>query len=230
MLQIVRKGDAMKALMMAVGLAALPLAALAQDAAKVDANHYKVLVDNASVRVLKVLVGPGEKSPTHSHPDAMLIPLSSGKARFTLPDGKTEDRDMAVDSASFTPATTHAPANVGTSKIEAILVEFKAPTAGTAALPGARPGIQQTVLAESPRASAIKGTAGADFHEAAGTSHEFDQVVIALNPGDMTLAVDGKAPVTKWQRGDVQFIGRGVKHESKNTSGKPIDFVIVAIK
>jgi oxalate decarboxylase/phosphoglucose isomerase-like protein (cupin superfamily) len=46
----------------------------------------------------------------------------------------------------------------------------------------------------------------------------------------MSLAVDGKAPVTKWQRGDVQFIGRGVKHESKNTSGKPIEFIIVAIK
>jgi len=54
-------------------------------------------------------------------------------------------------------------------------------------------------------------------------------VVIALGAADMSLAVDGKAPVTKWQ-GDVQFIGRGVKRESKNTSGKPIEFIIVAIK
>ena len=44
----------------------------------------------------------------------------------------------------------------------------------------------------------------------------------------MTLSVEGKAPVKKWNRGDAQFIGRGVKHESQNASGKPIDFVIVA--
>jgi quercetin dioxygenase-like cupin family protein len=31
-------------------------------------------------------------------------------------------------------------------------------------------------------------------------------------------------------RGDVAFIGRGVAHESKNASSKPVDFNIVAIK
>ena len=46
----------------------------------------------------------------------------------------------------------------------------------------------------------------------------------------MSLAIDGKPAVTKWQRGTAQFIGRGVKHESKNTSGRPIEFVIVAIR
>ena len=30
--------------------------------------------------------------------------------------------------------------------------------------------------------------------------------------------------------GDVQFVGRGVAHEAKNTGGKPVDMVIVAIK
>jgi len=28
----------------------------------------------------------------------------------------------------------------------------------------------------------------------------------------------------------VAFIGRGVPHESKNASGKPLDFIIVTIK
>ena len=35
---------------------------------------------------------------------------------------------------------------------------------------------------------------------------------------------------TRSSRGDVQFIGRGVPHESRNASGKPVDMVIVAIK
>ena len=44
------------------------------------------------------------------------------------------------------------------------------------------------------------------------------------------MAIDGKPAKTTWARGDVQFIGRGVAHESKNTSGKPVEMVIVAIK
>jgi len=211
-------------------VAAFPLTAAAQDAVKADPGHYKVLVDNAAVRVLKVDMPAGAKSVMHSHPDALLVVLSGGKARFTMPDGKTEDHELASDTALYTPATTHNPANVGSTGVDAVLVEFKAKSPGTAMLPGSRPGMQVTTLAEGPRAIAFKSTASPDFHEPAGSSHEFDQVVVALGAADMTLAVEGKPAVTKWRRGDVQFIGRGVKHESKNTSGKPIEFAIVAIK
>jgi quercetin dioxygenase-like cupin family protein len=219
----------MKSLKIAVLLAALPLAASAQDPAKVDPGHYKVLLDNAAVRVLKVTVAPGDKSPMHSHPDAILVPFDSGKARFTMPDGKTEDVEIKKEIASFSPAMTHAPANVGTTKIDLILVEFKAKTAGTATLPTERAGMTQTVLATSPRATAWRTTAAPTFSEAAGTTHEYDQVVIALSAGDISLKVEGQPTRTKWQRGDAQFVGRGVKHEAKN-SGGPIDFVIVGIK
>jgi quercetin dioxygenase-like cupin family protein len=219
----------MKTLKLAVLLAAVPLAAPAQDPVKVDSGHYKVLVDNAGVRVLRVNYAVGAKSAMHSHPDAILVPLASAKARFTMPDGKTQDMEVTKETAAWTPASTHAPANVGGSEIDAILVEFKG-TPGNATLPAARPGLQTTTLVENPRAVAIKTTATPDFHEPAGSTHEYDQVVIALGAADMSLAVDGQAPKTKWQRGDVQFIGRGVKHESKNTSGKPIEFIIVAIR
>jgi oxalate decarboxylase/phosphoglucose isomerase-like protein (cupin superfamily) len=220
----------MKSLKIAVLVAALPLAAAAQDPVKVDAGHYKLAVDNATVRVLKISMPAGEKSPMHAHPDAMLVPLASAKARFTLPDGKTQDSDVVKETAMYTPAGTHSPANVGTTPVDAILVEFKTPAPGSATLPTARPGIQLTTLAESPRAVAIRSTAAADFHEAAGTTHEYDQVVVALGDADMSIALEGKPAVTKWKRGDVQFIPRGVKHESKNTSGKPIEFIIVAIR
>jgi oxalate decarboxylase/phosphoglucose isomerase-like protein (cupin superfamily) len=46
----------------------------------------------------------------------------------------------------------------------------------------------------------------------------------------MSLAIDGQPAKTSWKRGDVSFIGRGVAHESKNASSKPIEFIIVAIK
>src|SRR5262249_48350643 len=126
----------------------------AQDPVKVDPGHYKVLLDNSAVRVLKVTVAPGEKTPMHSHPDAMLVPLHSGKARFTMPDGKTQDVEMTKEVATYSPAFSHVGANVGANKIDLILVEFKAASPGTATLPTERPEMKQSVLAESPRATA----------------------------------------------------------------------------
>ena len=58
----------------------------------------------------------------------------------------------------------------------------------------------------------------------------FDQIVIALGSGRVTLSIDGKPARTNWARGDAEFIGRGVKHEAKNTGGKPLDLILVAIK
>lgn len=206
-------------------------AASAQDAVKVDPAHYKVVLENASVRVLKITYAAGAKSSMHQHPDSIVVPLADSKVRFTLPDGKSEDSTLANESAQYTPAGTHNPANVGTNPIEAVLVEFKGAAAGKAALPTSRAGMETKVLAEGPRATAYRSTASATFAEPAGTTHEFDQVVIALAPStQMSLAIDGKPAKTTWARGDVQFVGRGVKHESKNTGGKPVDMIIVAIK
>lgn len=205
-------------------------AALAQDPVKVDPTHYKVLLDNPSVRVLKVDYAPGTKSTMHQHPDSIVIPLSASKVKFNLPDGKSEDVDLPSESAMYTPAGTHNPENIGKGRVEAVLVEFKAAKPGTATIPTSRPSMTIKSLAEGPRAVAVRSTADASFQEPAGSKHDFDQVVIALGPTGLSLAIDGKPAKTTWARGDVLFIGRGVAHESKNTGGKPVEMVIVAIK
>lgn len=202
----------------------------AQDAVKADPKHYTVILDNPSVRVLKISYAPGEKSVMHQHPDSIVIPLATSNVRFTTPDGKSTDQELAKDSAMYTPAGTHNPANVGTGKVDAILVEFKGAAPGTAALPASRPGMAVKTLAEGPRATAVLSTADATFAEPAGSKHDFDQVVIALGPSQMSLAIDGKPAKTSWARGDVQFVGRGIAHQAKNTGGKPVDMVIVLIK
>lgn len=204
--------------------------ALAQDPVKVDPAHYELLVENASVRVLKIDYAAGAKSVMHQHPDSIVIPLGNSKVRFATPDGKSEDMALASESALYTPAGTHNPTNMGTGRIDAILVEFKTPGPGKATLPASRPGMTLKVLAEGPRATAYRSTAAATFSEAAGTKHDFDQVVIALGPTPLSLSIDGKPAKTTWERGDVQFIGRGVAHEAKNTGGKLGDMLIVAIK
>ena len=204
-------------------------AALAQDPAKVAPEVYKVVVDNPSVRVLRVSLPAGAKTVMHQHPDNVVIALSADKVRFTGPDGKSTDSSMAVESATFMAPASHMSANMGSAAVDAIVIEFKGP-AGKATVPSSRDGLAIKVLAEDARAVAYRSTAAPNFAEAAGTKHDYDQVVIALNAAPMSLSVGGKPAKTTWARGDVQFIGRGVEHESKNTGGKPVDFIIVAIK
>ena len=211
-------------------LVAAPAAVQAQDAVKADPAHYKVLIDNASVRVLEINYAAGGKSVMHEHPDSIVVPLTASKVEFTLPDGKKQAETLAKDSAQYSPAGKHNPQNVGTTPVHAILVEFKGAAPGKATLPANRPGMQLKTLAEGPRGSAYLSTAGADFSEPAGSKHDFDQVVIALSPVSLSLSIDGKPAKTAWKRGDAQFIGRGVAHAAKNTGGKAADMIIVAIK
>jgi quercetin dioxygenase-like cupin family protein len=98
---------------------------IAQDAAKVDAKHYKVEFENSRVRVLRVKYGPHEKSVMHSHPDSVAIFPQDGKVKFTFPGGKTEEREMKAGQVMFTPAVRHLPENMTDGDMEVILVELK---------------------------------------------------------------------------------------------------------
>jgi quercetin dioxygenase-like cupin family protein len=202
---------------------------LAQDPVKVDPAHYKLVLENASVRVLKVSLPAGAKTPMHAHPDTIIVPLTNSKVRFTMSDGKSVDSDLAADSAQYTPAGLHAGANLGGAG-DVIVVEFKGAAPGKAQIPTARPGLTLNVLADGARGLAYKSTAAPAFAEPAGSTHEFDQVVIALGAAQMSLSINGKPARTSWARGDVQFIGRGVPHEAKNTGGKPVDFIIIGVR
>ena len=97
----------------------------AQDAVKVDPQHYKVELENAQVRVLRAHYGPHEKSVMHSHPDSVAVYLSNGTIRFTLPDGKTVDAVGKKGQVVFTPAQTHNPENTGDTPFDVLVIELK---------------------------------------------------------------------------------------------------------
>ena len=103
--------------------------AFAQDPVKVDAKHYKVVIDNAQVRVLRITYGPHEKSVMHDHPEGVAVFLTDHHVRFTYPDGKSEVVDAKKGDASWDKGGKHLPENLGDKPFELILVEFKAPKA-----------------------------------------------------------------------------------------------------
>ena len=112
---------------MAVCALALPaLPAIAQDPAKVDAKHYKVEFENDQVRVLRITYGPHEKSVMHQHPGSVAVFLTDGQAKFTLPDGKTQDAPIKAGSAQWEAGGKHLPENTGDKPFELVLVEIKA--------------------------------------------------------------------------------------------------------
>ena len=111
-------------------------AAFAQDCVKVDPNHYKLISENARVRVLRIHYGPHEKSVMHSHPDSVVTFLSDARVKFTMPDGTTREQTIKAGDAMFTPAETHLPENLGDTAMDGVLVELKSrPAVHTAPAP-----------------------------------------------------------------------------------------------
>ena len=97
----------------------------AQDAAKVDSNHYKVEFENDHVRVLRITYGPGEKSVMHTHTESVGVFLTDGTGRFTLPDGKIQDIEFKAGQVNWMPALTHQPENTADTPFEIIQIEMK---------------------------------------------------------------------------------------------------------
>ena len=99
--------------------------ASAQDAIKVDPNHYKVEFENDLVRVLRISYAPGEKSIMHEHPDGVAVFLTGGKSKFTFPDGKTEESTTKAGQVGWASGIVHLPENIGDKPMEVILIEMK---------------------------------------------------------------------------------------------------------
>ena len=107
--------------------------ALAQDAARVDAKHYRVVFEDSMVRVLRVHYGPHEKSPMHSHPNATAVFLTDMQSKFTMPDGKTDMMTAKAGESKSNAAVTHAPENMSDKPMDLVLVEIKPPKPAAAA-------------------------------------------------------------------------------------------------
>ena len=113
----------------AAGLAAFgataAFAASGPDPVKVDPKHYKVVFENAQVRVLHIHYGPHETSVMHWHPDGVLTYLSDGHTKFLLPNGKTIEAAGKAGNTIWAAGGAHKPTNDSDKPLDAVLVELK---------------------------------------------------------------------------------------------------------
>ena len=102
-----------------------PKMAVAQDMVKVAPKNCKVLLENDRVRVVRVVTKPGEKLEMHSHPPHIAYSFTSGKAKFTSSDGKSEEREIKAGQAIWSDAVTHSTENAGTTESRVLVTELK---------------------------------------------------------------------------------------------------------
>ncbi len=97
----------------------------AQDMVKVAPKNCKVLLDNDRVRVVRVVLKPGEKLDMHSHPAHIVYSFTGGKAKYTSSDGKSEEREMKAGETRWLDPVSHGTENIGTSESRVLVIELK---------------------------------------------------------------------------------------------------------
>ena len=94
------------------------------DPVKADSKHYSVEFENDKVRIVRIKYGAKETSLMHSHPESITVFLQDCKARFTYPDGTSEEFEAKAGEVKHLDAFEHDPANLG-GAFEAIQIELK---------------------------------------------------------------------------------------------------------
>lgn len=88
---------------------------------------YHLLFENDRVRVLEYIDGPGDATQPHSHPDSVMVTLSTFRRR--LRSGDTEmDVELPAFEARWLGAQEHAGTNIGDTPTHTIFVELKEPS------------------------------------------------------------------------------------------------------
>ncbi len=111
-----------------VGLS--PSASVAQSAAPsytADPSVYKVIFEDANLRVIAVDRKKGVFDKLHSHLlSGIVYNITDCKTKLASPDGKSDVRDTKAGTVQATPVTPgHTAENIGTEDCKQILVEKK---------------------------------------------------------------------------------------------------------
>ena len=63
---------------------------------EVSPDIYEVLLENETVKVMKVSFAPGQEDNMHDHYPFTGYLINGGKAQVTMPDGKVNEREIQV--------------------------------------------------------------------------------------------------------------------------------------
>ena len=87
-------------------------------------DHYKVIFENDRVRVLEYTDTSGDQTTPHSHPDSVMVTLSTFRRRLCSGDAE-RDVEITAGTAGWLPAQEHYGHNIGDTDTHVIFVELK---------------------------------------------------------------------------------------------------------
>jgi quercetin dioxygenase-like cupin family protein len=204
----------------AVALLSFATPAFSQDPVKVDPKHHKVEIDNAQVRVLRITLAPGEKTPAHDHPAAMAIFLTDAQNRISPVGGTVNEQPRKRGEVQAVTASKHIVENIGKTPAEIILVEFKNPAMkawkGVARDATKVDAKHYTVVAENDHARALRIRYGPNEKS---VMHDHPaNVAVFLSSGKVKMNLpDGKSAEVAAERNAVQY-GEAESHLPEMTS------------
>jgi quercetin dioxygenase-like cupin family protein len=104
------------------------------DPVQTNPDLYHVIFENERVRVLQYEDVPGDRTTPHSHPDSVMITLSSFRRRLHA-GGTHRDVEIAAETAHWLPAQEHAGENIGETPTCVVFVELKETSQGATTAP-----------------------------------------------------------------------------------------------
>jgi quercetin dioxygenase-like cupin family protein len=92
---------------------------------KDDPKHHKIEVENDRVRVVRTRLAPGEKTLMHSHPDNVVVYLTSSHFKSTMADGTVKNAQRKAGDVQWRDALRHQTVNTGKTAAETVVIELK---------------------------------------------------------------------------------------------------------
>jgi quercetin dioxygenase-like cupin family protein len=196
----------------------------------------EVIVDNAKVRVVQVLIEPGETTEIDS-PDRerVVVWLQKGSAETILPGGKSINNTWKQNGDQWEPAGSSHPIRLkGSDPVTAIVVELK--SKGDARRAPASP--QNPWIVDPKhykiefenhdvRVTRVKigPNESTPLHE-----HSLDRVVVYLMPLNFQIDPEGKPSEHSVQKAGAVVWGGPARHTEHNLSDKGFEAVVVEPK
>jgi hypothetical protein len=94
------------------------------DPVETNPDAYRVLFENARVRVLEYRDGPGHRTTPHSHPDSVMVTLSAFRRKLAA-DGQEVEVEIPAGVARWLSAQQHSGENTGETPTHTVFVELK---------------------------------------------------------------------------------------------------------
>ena len=97
---------------------------MTKDPVETNGDHYRVIFENDSVRVLAYSDAPGDTTTPHEHPNSVMYTLGPFRRRL-MSGGQTREVELPGGVAVWLDAQEHWAENIGTTNTEVVFVELK---------------------------------------------------------------------------------------------------------